>query len=85
MRIVAFITETASIERILTHIGEPAEPPRISPPADLPPGTMLRSRCRTGTSSASPTLSSISAVPGSHRLLRERVQSPSSPACPPRR
>jgi hypothetical protein len=31
MRIVAFITETAPIGRILTHIGEPAEPPRISP------------------------------------------------------
>ena len=37
MRIVAFITETAPIERILTHIGEPAEPPRISP-ARGPPG-----------------------------------------------
>jgi len=29
MRIVAFITET--VRRILTHIGEPAEPPRIAP------------------------------------------------------
>jgi hypothetical protein len=31
MRIVAFITETAPVRRILNHIGEPAEPPRISP------------------------------------------------------
>lgn len=31
LRIVALITDTAPIERILTHIGEPAEPPRISP------------------------------------------------------
>ena len=31
MRIVAFITEAAPVERILTHIGEPGEPPRIAP------------------------------------------------------
>ena len=31
MRIVAIITATAPIERILTHISEPAEPPRNSP------------------------------------------------------
>ena len=31
MRIVAFITETDPVRRILTHIGEPAEPPRIAP------------------------------------------------------
>lgn len=31
MRIVPFITETAPIERVLTHIGEPVEPPRINP------------------------------------------------------
>ena len=37
VRIIAVITETAPIERILTHIGEPAEPPRISP-ARGPPG-----------------------------------------------
>lgn len=37
MRIVAFITEAAPVERILTHIGEPAQPSRIvlarGPPA----------------------------------------------------
>ena len=31
VRIVAFITEAAPVQRILNHIGEPAEPPRISP------------------------------------------------------
>jgi len=31
MRIVAFITETAPVRRILLAIGEPANPPRISP------------------------------------------------------
>ena len=31
MRIIAFITETAPVRRILTHIGEPTELPRISP------------------------------------------------------
>ena len=31
MRIVAFITETAPVQRILRHIGESALPPRIAP------------------------------------------------------
>jgi len=31
MRIVAFITEAAPVQRILKHVGEPPEPPRISP------------------------------------------------------
>jgi hypothetical protein len=31
MRIVAFITEAAAVQRILSHIGEPATPPRIAP------------------------------------------------------
>ena len=31
IRIVAFITEAAPVQRILNHIGEPAEPPRIAP------------------------------------------------------
>ena len=31
MRIVAFITEAAPVRRILTHIGEPTEPPPIAP------------------------------------------------------
>jgi hypothetical protein len=31
MRLLAFISEGASIERILTHLGEPAAPPRIAP------------------------------------------------------
>ena len=31
MRIIAFITEAAPVQRILTHIDEPAAPPRIAP------------------------------------------------------
>jgi hypothetical protein len=36
MRIVAFITEAPTVQRILDHIGEPAMPPR-SAPARGPP------------------------------------------------
>jgi len=31
MRIIAFITEAVDVRKILTHIGEPAAPPRIAP------------------------------------------------------
>jgi len=31
MRIIAFVTNGVSVRRILTHIGEPADPPRIAP------------------------------------------------------
>jgi hypothetical protein len=31
MGVVAFFTESAPVERVLKHIGEPAEPPRIAP------------------------------------------------------
>jgi hypothetical protein len=31
MRIIAFVTEAAPVERILTHIGEPPRPPPITP------------------------------------------------------
>ena len=31
MRIIAFVTEAAPVERILTHIGEPPRPPPIMP------------------------------------------------------
>jgi hypothetical protein len=47
LRIVAFVTEAAPVQRILQHVGEPAELPPISPargppawddpPADLGP------------------------------------------------
>jgi len=30
MRIIAFITEAVDVRKILTHIGEPATPPRIA-------------------------------------------------------
>jgi hypothetical protein len=31
MRIIAFVTETASVTRILEHIGEPTQAPVLSP------------------------------------------------------
>lgn len=31
MRIVAFITEASSVQRILAHIGKPPQPPTIAP------------------------------------------------------
>jgi len=37
MGIVAFITEAAPLERILTHIGQPAQPPPIAPARGPPP------------------------------------------------
>jgi hypothetical protein len=37
MRIIAFITEAASIQRILEYLGEPTQPPRIAPAARGPP------------------------------------------------
>jgi hypothetical protein len=36
-RIIAFITDGPTVRHILTHIGEPAEPPKVSP-ARGPPG-----------------------------------------------
>lgn len=36
MRIIAFITQAAPVERILTHIGEPSRPPLIAPARGLP-------------------------------------------------
>ena len=38
MRIVAFITEAAPVQRILNPIGEPARPPRIAPARGPPMG-----------------------------------------------
>jgi hypothetical protein len=36
MRMVAFITQPAVINRILTHLGQPVEPPPISPAREVP-------------------------------------------------
>ncbi len=38
MRILAFVSQTASVTRILEHIGELAKPPRLSPARDPPAG-----------------------------------------------
>ncbi len=37
MRIIAFVTEAAPVERVLSHIGEPPRPPPISPARDEAP------------------------------------------------
>jgi hypothetical protein len=37
LRIIAFITEVGSIQRILEHLGEPTHAPRIAPAARGPP------------------------------------------------
>jgi hypothetical protein len=31
MRIIAFVTDTASVTRVLQHLGEPTQPPPVSP------------------------------------------------------
>ena len=89
MQIIAFITEAAPVEQILTCPSVSHRVRRRSRPrADRPPGTMCRSRCRTGTSSNSPSPTSshfgtgISASPGSRRLSlpQETVQPPRLPA-----
>ena len=38
MRIIAFVTDTASVTRILAHIGEPTKAPVLSPARDPPAG-----------------------------------------------
>jgi hypothetical protein len=50
MRIVAFIAGSAPIKRIFTHIGKPAEPPRIAQhPGRLPGMTRPSRPYPTGT------------------------------------
>ena len=39
MRIIAFITEAIPIKKLLSHIGEPTEPPPVSPARGPPAWT----------------------------------------------
>jgi len=39
VRLIAFVTEVASIREILEHIGEPTKPPRAHPPRAPPAGS----------------------------------------------
>ncbi len=81
MRIIAFVTETVPVQRILAHIGEPTEPPPIAPargppawdeaPEPAPDWDRLNS--------PSPTSSLISALRGSRRLSQATVRLSSSP------
>ena len=54
-RIIAFVTDAAPVERILTHSGEPPRPPPSPLPVDRPTGSRRPSRPRTGTSSPNQT------------------------------
>ena len=36
MRLIAFLTEPASVEAILVHLDLPSEPPRVAPARDPP-------------------------------------------------
>ena len=47
IRLIAFITEPGPIRKILTHLGEPLEPPPISPARGPPPTGTNLSRCMT--------------------------------------
>jgi hypothetical protein len=38
MRILAFVTDTASVTRILPPLGEPSQPPRLAPARGPPEG-----------------------------------------------
>jgi len=63
MRIIAFVTEAAPVQRILSHIGEPALPPRIAPARGPRYG-----RKRT----PGPSFSMKSALPAIRLLSRNR-------------
>jgi hypothetical protein len=47
IRLIAFITEPGSIRKVLTHLGEPLEPPPVSPArgqASICPASTLQCR-----------------------------------------
>jgi hypothetical protein len=50
MRIIAFVTDGVSVRSILTHIGEPTDPPRIAParPCAAPQRCAILLRLSTG-------------------------------------
>jgi hypothetical protein len=81
MRIVAFITEAAPVERILDHLGESAEPPRIAPAGGPPAWDDLLAPFPDWDTPAQPApeSSSISASPGkrytARRVCGERSRS----------
>jgi len=40
MKIIAFVTERESVRSILEHVGEPADPPPVSPARGPPQGEL---------------------------------------------
>jgi hypothetical protein len=67
MRLVAFMTDTASVTRILQHIGEPTQAPALSPARGSPAGeeTFDQTPVFDPTASAPALWSSTRALPGS--------------------
>ena len=45
MRLIAFLTEPASIRALLAHLGEPTTPPALAPRARDPPVLDARFTC----------------------------------------
>jgi NAD-dependent SIR2 family protein deacetylase len=58
IRLISFITDLGPIRKILTHLGEPLDPPRVSP---------ARGRLSTGLSSCSPRVLGSSSK--HHRMI----------------
>jgi hypothetical protein len=65
-RIVAYVTEAAPLERILTPIGEPAQPPPIAPARGPPP-------CDDGLADAIPDWDALAQSEPEH-LFDQQVQ-----------
>jgi hypothetical protein len=61
MRLIAFVTDSGSITRILAYLGEPPQAPHIAPTARGPPWEKDFEPCQdTISASPHPSLSSIS-------------------------
>ena len=48
MRIIGFVLDRPTIERILDHIGEPTQPPAVLPARSPPQGTLPFDRTPAG-------------------------------------
>jgi hypothetical protein len=76
IRLIAFITEAGPIRKILTHLGEPLEPPPISPARGPPTdwGALVQAHDHRTIFQASPDFSARDRHPqpvtGSHATVR---------------
>jgi hypothetical protein len=78
MRIIAFITEAAPVQRILNHIGELAAPPRV---ALIPPPRLHRHRYHGVLAPNSPLRAAATAYGRDEASSKE--QPPPASASPP--